>query len=153
MDLARKWKSTLTHSHQLERKDPRLASALENTIPKLLNHHTGHANFLASTWQPREAGLFHRYVGNVLHWSKMWLWAQQQCKMPKKQEKLLEKEARERDLAQAAKNHHAATHCKEETLNEDTKVYRVKVVMALMQAGIPIAKLELCQGLRRMVIN
>ena len=61
-------------------------------------------------------------------------------------EKLLEKEARERDLAQALQKHDAQTHCKGETLNEDTKVYRVKVVMALMQAGIPLAKLE-CQGL------
>lgn len=62
-------------------------------------------------------------------------------------EKLLQKETRERDLAQALQKHVAQTHRKGETLNEEHKVYRVKVVMTLIQAGIPLEKLE-CQGLR-----
>ena len=62
------------------------------------------------------------------------------AKHQKSKEKLLEKEARERDLAQSLEMHDAQTHRKGETLTEEHKVYRVKVVMALMQAGIPLAK-------------
>ena len=69
------------------------------------------------------------------------------AKHQRSKEKLLEKEARETDLAQAVEKHDAETHRKGETLNADTKVYSVKVVMALMQAGIPLQKLE-CPGLR-----
>ena len=61
--------------------------------------------------------------------------------------KLLEKEARERDLAECLRAHDAHTHRKGETLPDERNVYRVKVVMALMEAGIPLAKLD-CQGLR-----
>ena len=69
------------------------------------------------------------------------------AKQLRSKEKLLEKEARERDLEQALEKHDAQTNRKGETLDADTKVYRVKVVMALMQAGIPLQKLE-CPGLR-----
>ncbi len=61
--------------------------------------------------------------------------------------KLLEKEGRERDLAQSLRAHDAQTHHKGETLPDEQNVYRVKVVMAFMQAGIPLAKLD-CHGLR-----
>ena len=64
------------------------------------------------------------------------------AKHQKSKEKLMGKEARERDLAQSLAKHDAQTHRKGETLTEEHKVYRVKVVMALMQAGIPLAKLE-----------
>lgn len=78
------------------------------------------------------------------------------AKNQKSEEKLLEKEARERDLAQAIEKHDAQTHHKDKTLDEEHRVFRAKVVMALMQARIPLAKME-CQDSRisckRMVID
>ena len=50
-------------------------------------------------------------------------------------------------MAEALDKHDAETHRKGETLAKEHKVYRVKVKMALMQAGIPLEKLE-CQGLK-----
>ena len=64
--------------------------------------------------------------------------------------KLLEKEARERYIAQALQKHDAQTHRKGETLSDEQNVYRTKVVMAFMQAGIPLAKLDCC-GLRSLL--
>lgn len=61
--------------------------------------------------------------------------------------RLLEKEARERDLAQSLRAHDAQTHRKGETLPDEQNVYHVKVIMAFMEAGIPLVKLD-CQSLR-----
>ena len=52
------------------------------------------------------------------------------------------KQARERDLAAALEKHHAETNRKGETLPEEQKVYRARVVMAFMEAGIPLSKLD-----------
>ena len=59
----------------------------------------------------------------------------------------LQKESRERDIADALEKHDKQTHRKGEILDDETKAYRVKVIMALMKAGIPLQKLE-CQALR-----
>ena len=73
------------------------------------------------------------------------------AKHQRSKEKLLEKEARERDLTQAIEKHDAQTQCKGETRDADTEVYKVKVVVALMQNGIPLQKLE-CPGLRDLLL-
>ena len=60
--------------------------------------------------------------------------------------------ARERDLAtcKALEKHDTETHRKGETLSEDQKVYRAKVVLAFMAAGIPLSKLD-CPALRELL--
>ena len=65
-------------------------------------------------------------------------------------EKLRKKSAREQDIADALRIHDSETHRKGESLAEGQKVYRVKVVMALMKAGIPIGKLD-CLPLRNLL--
>ena len=60
------------------------------------------------------------------------------------------REAHERDIAQALANHNDEVHLHGETLPEQQQVYRVKVVTALLQAGIPLSKLEI--SLRKMPI-
>ncbi|CAB4034674.1 zinc finger MYM-type 1-like [Paramuricea clavata] len=62
-------------------------------------------------------------------------------------QKLLQNQSSERDIADALAKHDGQTHRKGETLDEESKVYRVKVLMAFMKAGIPLEKLE-CQELR-----
>ena len=61
--------------------------------------------------------------------------------------KLKTKEAREADLAVALEKHDDKTHRKGETLPEAQKVYRARVAIAMMEAGIPLSKLD-CPGLR-----
>ena len=61
--------------------------------------------------------------------------------------KLKAKQAREADLAVALEKHDDNTHRKGETLPEAQKVYRARVVIALMEAGIPLSKLD-CPGPR-----
>ena len=58
--------------------------------------------------------------------------------------------AREKDLAKALEKHDAKTHRKGETLPEDQKVYRAKVVLAFMAAGIALSKLD-CPPLRELL--
>lgn len=60
------------------------------------------------------------------------------------------KQARERDLALALERHDAETHRKGETLPEEQKVYRARVVLAFMEAGIPLSKLD-CPALRELL--
>ena len=57
-------------------------------------------------------------------------------------EKLQKKEAREKDIASALKRYDETTQLKGQTLPDEQRIYRVKVVMAFLQAGIPISKLE-----------
>ena len=95
--------------------------------------------------------LFVRHVGNASHLKQNVVVNHFKCaNHQKSKEKLLENEARERDLAQPIEKHDAQTQRKGETPDADTKVYRVKVVEALMQAGIPLQKLE-CPGLRNLL--
>ena len=63
---------------------------------------------------------------------------------------LTTKQAREIDLARALERHDAQTHRKGETLPEEQKVYRAKVVFAFMEAGIPLSKLD-CPALREIL--
>ena len=63
---------------------------------------------------------------------------------------LTTKQAREIDLARALERHDAQTHRKGETLPEEQKVYRAKVVFAFMEAGIPLSKLD-CPALRELL--
>ena len=55
---------------------------------------------------------------------------------------LLQKEAREVDIAVAMKQNDDATHRKGETLAEEQRVYRVRVMKAFLKAGVPLAKLR-----------
>ena len=57
---------------------------------------------------------------------------------------------REKDIASSLKAHDKETHRKGETLPEKQNIYRVRVVMALMKAGIPIGKLD-CAELRALL--
>ena len=57
-------------------------------------------------------------------------------------EKLQKKEAREKDIASALKRYDETTQLKGQTLPKEQHIYRVKVVMAFLRAGIPISKLE-----------
>lgn len=67
---------------------------------------------------------------------------QQTNKHNESKEKLHKKSARERDIATALRSHDSETHRKGETLPEEHKVYRVKVLMALTKSGIPVGKLN-----------
>lgn len=57
------------------------------------------------------------------------------------------KQERERDLALALERHDAETHRKGA---EEQKVYRARVVLAFMEAGIPLSKLD-CPALRELL--
>lgn len=57
--------------------------------------------------------------------------------------KLKSKQIREADIAQALEKHDRDTHRKGKTLPEAQKVYRARVVLTLMQAGIPLSKFAL----------
>jgi len=59
---------------------------------------------------------------------------------------------READIAQAMEKHDRDTHRKGETLPGAQRVYRAQVVLTLMEAGIPISKLD-CPGLRALLEN
>ena len=63
---------------------------------------------------------------------------------------LTTKQTRERDLALALERHDAQTNRKGETLPEEQKVYRARVVYAFMEAGIPLSKLD-CPALRELL--
>ena len=56
--------------------------------------------------------------------------------------RLLKKEAREVDIAVAMKQYDDATHRKGETLPEEQRVYRVRVMKSFLRAGVPLAKLK-----------
>ena len=56
--------------------------------------------------------------------------------------KLKQKQERELDIAKALTDYQSRVHPKGETLPESTRVYRVKVVKALLRAGIPIQKAD-----------
>ena len=52
------------------------------------------------------------------------------------------KEAREQDIAMALMKYNEKEHLSGETLPEEQQVYRIKVVMAFLRAGIPLSKLD-----------
>lgn len=56
--------------------------------------------------------------------------------------KLEMKEIREQDIANALAKHNSEVHLRGETLPVAQQVYRVKVVTALLRAGIPLSKLD-----------
>ena len=64
-------------------------------------------------------------------------------------QKLTLNKARERDIAEALEKHDAETQRKGKTLPEDQKVYKGRVVLAFMAAGIPLSKLD-CPALREL---
>lgn len=57
-------------------------------------------------------------------------------------ERVKHKEARERDLASQLVVYDAAAHSRGETLSDTHRVYRVKVAMTFLHAGVPLNKLE-----------
>lgn len=56
--------------------------------------------------------------------------------------KLKQKQHLEVDIAKALTDYQSRVHPKGETLPESTRIYRVKVVKALLQAGIPLQKAD-----------
>ena len=60
----------------------------------------------------------------------------------KSKKRLLQKEAREVDIAMAMKQYDDATHSKGETLPDEQRVYRVQVLKTFLRAGVPLAKLK-----------
>ena len=61
--------------------------------------------------------------------------------------KLSKKEAREKDIAQALAQYNSENHLRGETLPHSQQVYRVKVVKAFLQAGVPLSKLSIFRDL------
>jgi hypothetical protein len=57
-------------------------------------------------------------------------------------ERLASKEKRERDIVKSLQEYDASVDPSGETLPESTRVHRVKVVTALLKAGIPLNKLD-----------
>lgn len=57
------------------------------------------------------------------------------------------KEARERDIAEALEEHNDSTHLKGETLPEEVNVYRVKVVQTFLRAGVLFNKINIFRPL------
>ena len=58
-------------------------------------------------------------------------------------ERLLLKETKERDIAEALQVHDEAVHPIGETLPEEQRVYRVKVLNTFLRAAVPLTKLEI----------
>ena len=56
--------------------------------------------------------------------------------------KMEKKEAREQDIAQALQRYNKDCHPRGETLPESQQLFRVKVVRALLQAGVPLSKID-----------
>ena len=54
----------------------------------------------------------------------------------------MQREARERDIAQALQAYDQQEHPSGETLPESQRVYRVKVVTSFLEAGVPLNKLH-----------
>ena len=50
--------------------------------------------------------------------------------------------SRERDIAEALVSYDQRVHPRGETLSTDQRVYRIKVVMSFLKAGVPLAKLD-----------
>ena len=65
----------------------------------------------------------------------------------KGKEKITSREKRERDIAESLKRYDTIVHPAGETLPEETRVYRVKVVSTMLKAGIPLSKIDLFRDL------
>ena len=50
---------------------------------------------------------------------------------------------RERDIAESLKRYDTIVHPVGETLPEETRVYRLKVVTTMLKSGIPLSKINL----------
>ena len=69
------------------------------------------------------------------------------AKHTESKKRVQQNESRERDIAEALQRHDEATHQKGETLPEDQRVYRVKVVQTFLRAGVPLSKLTIFRPL------
>ena len=58
-----------------------------------------------------------------------------------------QRQVREKDIAEALQRHTEVTHQKGETLPEEQRIHRVKVVQTFLRAGVPIAKLDIFRPL------
>ena len=56
--------------------------------------------------------------------------------------RLKEKEKRDSDIVDTLQRYSKQVHPKRETLSDNTRVYRVKVVRAFLRAGIPLQKID-----------
>lgn len=65
----------------------------------------------------------------------------------KAKEKIASREKRERDIAESLKQYDAVVHPVGETLPEETRVYRVKVITTMLKAGIPLSKIDIFRDL------
>ena len=57
-------------------------------------------------------------------------------------ERLVSREKRQQDIAKSLQKYDKEVHPSGETLPDSTRVYRVKVVTALLKAGVPLSKLD-----------
>ena len=64
------------------------------------------------------------------------------AKHKKGTERLKEKAAKKKDIAKSLKLYNSVEHLRGKTLPKAQQVYRVKVMKALLQAGVPLAKLD-----------
>ena len=62
-------------------------------------------------------------------------------------DKLLAKEAKQRNIAELLKNYDKGCHPKGETLPNSVRVYRVTVVKSFLKAGIPLSKVDCMRDL------
>ena len=62
-------------------------------------------------------------------------------------EKLLKRDAREHDIAEALKRTDECNHPRGETLPIDQRVYQVKVVRTFLHAAVPLQKLDIFREL------
>ena len=60
----------------------------------------------------------------------------------KGKEKITSREKREHDIAESLKWYDTIVHPVGETLPEETRVYRVKVVTTMLKSGIPLSKIN-----------
>ena len=66
----------------------------------------------------------------------------QSTKHVQRKNQLTEKRSREHDISEAFKSYEQEIHPSGETLSEVHKLWRVKVVITFMKAGVPLAKVD-----------
>ena len=66
----------------------------------------------------------------------------QSTKHKKSQQRLKNKETRERDIAESLRKYNNDVHSRGESLPKEQQVYRIKVVSTFLKAGVPLSKMD-----------